>query len=91
LDAEERAEQEAWETDDDEDDEDSNDDKDGKDDEDGKDDTDNDDKDDDDNFKLKADDRPLDTWVDLHEGLTEEEVTELNESTRPVRLMLVKV
>jgi hypothetical protein len=83
LDSEECIEQEAWETDEDEDD------KDGKDGKDDTVDTDDDDKDDDDN--LKVDNRPLDTWVDLHEGLTEEEVSELKESMQPVRSMLVKV
>jgi hypothetical protein len=61
LDSEERTEQEAWET------------------EDGND------------NNLKDDNQPLDTWVDLHEGLTEEEVSKLDESTQPVRSMLVKV
>jgi hypothetical protein len=39
----------------------------------------------------EEDDQPLDTWVDLHEGRTEEEVNQLNESTQPVRMMLIKV
>jgi len=37
------------------------------------------------------DDRPLDRWVDLREGLTAEEVSELDESTQPVQSTLVKV
>jgi hypothetical protein len=76
LDSEECIEQEAWETDEDKDDED------GKDGKDNTVDTDNDDKVDDNN--LKVDDQPLDTWVDLHKGLTEEEVSELKESMQPV-------
>lgn len=39
----------------------------------------------------EEEDAPLDTWVDLHEGLTEEEAAELEESTQPVRSMLIKV
>lgn len=36
-------------------------------------------------------DAPLDRWVNLREGLTEEEVEELDESTQPVQAMLIKV
>ena len=36
-------------------------------------------------------DQELDTWVNFHEGLTEEEVTALDNSVQPVRSMLVKV
>jgi hypothetical protein len=39
----------------------------------------------------EEDDQPLDTWVDFREGLTEEQVTELDASIQPVRSMLVKV
>ena len=37
------------------------------------------------------DDQPLDSCVDLCEGLTEEEVIELNASIQPMHLMLSKV
>ena len=37
------------------------------------------------------DDQPLDSCVDLHEGLTEEEVRELDASIQPVHSMLSKV
>jgi hypothetical protein len=37
------------------------------------------------------DDEPLDGWVDFREGLTAEQVEELDESVKPVRSMLVKV
>ena len=37
------------------------------------------------------DDQPLDSCVDLCEGLTEEEVRELNASIQPMHLMLSKV
>ena len=30
----------------------------------------------------EEDDRPLDTWVDLHEGLTEDELRELDVSAQ---------
>jgi hypothetical protein len=39
----------------------------------------------------EEDDRPLDTWIDFHEGLTEEQVMALDASVQPVRSMLVKV
>ncbi|KAF8256680.1 hypothetical protein EI94DRAFT_1488805, partial [Lactarius quietus] len=39
----------------------------------------------------EEDDQPLDGWVNFREGLTEEEVTELDESIQPVRLMLIKL
>ncbi|KAI9456118.1 hypothetical protein BJY52DRAFT_1121414 [Lactarius psammicola] len=39
----------------------------------------------------EEDDQPLDTWVDLHKGLTEEEVSELDKSIQPVRSMLTKL
>ncbi|KAI9432916.1 hypothetical protein H4582DRAFT_1820283 [Lactarius indigo] len=39
----------------------------------------------------EEDDQPLDTWVDLHEGLTEEDINQLTESTHPVQSMLVKL
>lgn len=35
-------------------------------------------------------DQPLDIWVDFCEGLTQEQVTELDVSVQPVRSMLVK-
>ena len=37
------------------------------------------------------DDQPLDSWVDFHDGLMEEEVEDLDVSIQPVRLMLSKV
>lgn len=39
----------------------------------------------------EPDDQPLDFWVDLHEGLMEEEVDMLNKSTQPAQSMLIKV
>jgi hypothetical protein len=36
-------------------------------------------------------DRPLNAWVDFREGLTEEEVMELDRSVQPVRSTLFKV
>jgi len=36
-------------------------------------------------------DRPLNAWVDFREGLTEEEVVELDRSVQPVRSTLFKV
>ncbi len=36
-------------------------------------------------------DQPLDAWVDFREGLTEEEVEELDKSVQPVRSTLFKV
>ncbi|KAF8274193.1 hypothetical protein EI94DRAFT_1562176 [Lactarius quietus] len=39
----------------------------------------------------EEDDQPLDSWVNFHEGLTEEEVTELDESIQPMRSMLIKL
>ncbi|KAF8867622.1 hypothetical protein CPB84DRAFT_1619821, partial [Gymnopilus junonius] len=36
-------------------------------------------------------DEPLDPWVDFHEGLSEEERTELDQTIQPVRSMLVKL
>jgi hypothetical protein len=37
------------------------------------------------------DDQPLDSWVDFRDGLTKEEVGELDTSIQPVRSMLSKV
>ena len=37
------------------------------------------------------DDEPLDGWVDFREGMTAEQLEELDESVKPVRSMLVKV
>ena len=37
------------------------------------------------------DDHPLDSWVDFQDGMTEDEVRELDTSIQPVRLMLSKV
>jgi hypothetical protein len=37
------------------------------------------------------DDQPLDMWVDFREGLTAEQLAELEESVQPVRSMLAKV
>lgn len=37
------------------------------------------------------DDQPLDAWVDFREGMTAEQLKELDESVKPVRSMLVKV
>ncbi|KAH9006045.1 ribonuclease H-like domain-containing protein [Lactarius hengduanensis] len=45
----------------------------------------------DDDAEDQEDDQPLDPWLDLHEGLTEEELGKLNESIQPVRLMLMKL
>jgi hypothetical protein len=39
----------------------------------------------------KEDDQPLDSWVDLQDGLTEEQLEELDASIQPVQLMLIKV
>lgn len=39
----------------------------------------------------EEEDQMLDTWVDFHEGLMEEEVTALDVSVQPVRSMFVKV
>lgn len=39
----------------------------------------------------EEEDQMLDTWVDFHEGLMEEEVTALDVSIQPVRSMFVKV
>ena len=39
----------------------------------------------------EEEDLMLDTWVDFHEGLMEEEVTVLDVSVQPVRSMFVKV
>jgi hypothetical protein len=39
----------------------------------------------------EQDDQPLDTWVDFHEELTEEQARELDASVQPVRSMLIKV
>ncbi|KAF8270860.1 hypothetical protein EI94DRAFT_1569615 [Lactarius quietus] len=39
----------------------------------------------------EEDNQPLDSWVDLHEGLTEEEVAELDASIQPMQLMLSKL
>ena len=39
----------------------------------------------------EEEDQMLDTWVDFHEGLMEEEVTVLDVSVQPVRSMFVKV
>ena len=37
------------------------------------------------------DDHPLDSWVDFRDGMTEDEVRELDASIQPVRSMLSKV
>jgi hypothetical protein len=37
------------------------------------------------------DDQPLDGWVDFREGMTAEQLEELDESVQPVRSTLVKV
>jgi hypothetical protein len=37
------------------------------------------------------DDEPLNSWVDFREGMTAEQLEELEESVKPVRSMLVKV
>ncbi|KAF8257405.1 hypothetical protein EI94DRAFT_1630941, partial [Lactarius quietus] len=39
----------------------------------------------------EEDDQPLDSWVKFCEGLTEEEVMELDESIQPVQSMLIKL
>jgi hypothetical protein len=39
----------------------------------------------------EVDDRPLDRWVDLHDGVTDEQWEEIDASIQPVRSMLTKV
>ena len=39
----------------------------------------------------EADDQPLDTWMEVQDGLTEQEREDINLRVRPVRLMLTKV
>jgi hypothetical protein len=39
----------------------------------------------------EVDDQPLDRWLDLHDGLTDEELGEIEEGIQPVRTTLTKV
>jgi uncharacterized protein related to proFAR isomerase len=39
----------------------------------------------------EEDDQPLDVWIDFQDGLTDEEIKELEASLQPVKFMLVKV
>ena len=39
----------------------------------------------------EVDDQPLDQWLDLHDGLTDEELDEIEEGIQPVRTTLTKV
>ena len=39
----------------------------------------------------EVDDPPLDQWVDLYNGMTDEEKEEINLSVQPVQTMLTKV
>lgn len=39
----------------------------------------------------EEDDQPLDSWVNLQDGLTKEQLEELDASIQPVRSMLIKV